>query len=87
VESIMTKARDLWQSTRTFGAGVLLGLPAVTPVFAATGDDPITPRGMLLIGSLALLGVGLALKALSMRNDRGNTPPADAPDLRWWKNA
>ena len=66
---------------------MLLGLPAVTPVFAATGDDPITPRGMLLIGSLALLGLGLALKALSMRDDGRHAPPADAPDLRWWKNA
>lgn len=83
----MTKIRDLWQSSRTFGAGVLLGLPAVTPVFAATGDDPITPRGMLLIGSIALLALGLALKALSLRDDRRHTPPADAPDLRWWKNA
>ena len=83
----MTKIRDLWQSSRTFGAGALLALPAVTPVFAATGDDPITPRGMLLIGSIALLGLGLALKALSMRNDHRDAPPDDAPDLRWWKNA
>jgi hypothetical protein len=83
----MTKFRDLWQASRTFAAGVLLGVPAVSPVFAATGDDPITPRGMLLIGSLALLGLGLALKARAIHDERRNLPPPDAPDLRWWKNA
>lgn len=77
----------LWQAARTFGTGVLLALPAVTPVFAATGDVPITPRGALLIGSVALLGLGVALKARAMRNDRRNAPPEDAPDLRWWRNA
>lgn len=81
------KSNRLWQAARTFGTGALLALPAVTPVFAATGEIPITPRGALLIGSLALLGLGVALKARAMRDDRRNAPPADAPDLRWWRNA
>jgi len=81
----MTSFRNLLPAARTFGAGALLGLPAITPVFAATGDDPITPQGMLLAGSVALLGIALVLKALGDK-ERGAGPTPDAPDLRWWKN-
>lgn len=71
---------------RAFGAGVLLCLPAITPALAATGEDPIGTRGMLLTGSLVLLGIGLALKAWSIREERHAAPSQHAADLRWWKN-
>ena len=82
----MNSFRNLLPAARTFGAGALLGLPAITPVFAATGDDPITPQGMLLVGSVALLGIALALKAFGLRKERSAGTTPDAPDLRWWKN-
>lgn len=82
----MKSFKELPQALRTFGAGVLLGLPAVAPAFAATGDDLVSPRGMLLVGSLALLGIGLALKAWAIRDERNAESSRDAPDLRWWRN-
>ena len=70
-----------------FVAGTLLGLSAVTPVYAATLDGPLPPWDMLLYGSLVLLAVGLAARLM-----RGGTPanPAAAqvvPDMRWWRDA
>ena len=60
--------------SRTFVAGVLLGLPAVTPVFAATFVTiTITPAGHLLIGSLTLLGIGWRSRRW-MRDDAGPCP-------------
>lgn len=82
----MRSFQDLPPALRTLGTGVLLGLPAVAPAFAATGDDVVSPRGMLLVGSLALLGIGLALKLWAIRDERNAEASRDAPDLRWWRN-
>lgn len=81
----MRSLRNLLNASQNFGAGVLLGMSAVTSVFAATGEQPFSLQGTVLAASLALLGVGLALKARSMRQKR-NAPVHDTHHLRWWKN-
>ena len=85
------RIRNVLQATRHFGAGVALGLVAVTPVFAATGletlgREMLNLRGIILAVSLVLLGLGLALKAREIRQERNASVPDDTPDLRWWKN-
>jgi hypothetical protein len=45
----------------------------------------LTPRDMLLYGSIVLLAVTLGLRAARGRPD--HTPVAEGPDMRWWKNA
>ncbi len=68
---------------RSFGAGVLIGLSIVAPVFAAT--DAITDDWpfLLLVGSIALLLAGLALKAINVARARKASSPAERiPDMR-----
>lgn len=74
-----------FRRTAPFAAGVLIGLSVVTPVFAATMDvERLQP--LMLLGSLVVLLIGLALKAIasSPSSKRGETRKADASrDLRW----
>jgi hypothetical protein len=67
----------------------MVGFAALTPALAA--DFGVTlpalrlpERDLLLLGSLVLLSVALALRVHRRRHS--GEPPADAPDLRWWKN-
>ena len=46
----------------------------------------MTPRDMLLYGSIALLVVALALR-LARGSARDDLEVAAGPDMRWWKNA
>ncbi|MEO8508586.1 MAG: hypothetical protein ABI593_13245 [Betaproteobacteria bacterium] len=83
----MTSQRPSLSRPGSFVAGSLLGLSAVTPVFAATLDGPLPPQDLLLYGSLVLLTVGLAARLM-----RGHTPAnagvaEDVPDMRWWRDA
>ena len=81
----MNAIGNLRQTSRQFGAGVVLGLCAVTPVFAASGDDPMSSRGLIFITSLGVLGLALMLRAYTL-GGRDVEEAEDAPDLRWWKN-
>ena len=65
----------------SFGAGVLIGLSIVAPVFAAS--DAVTDDWSLwlLIGSIVLLLAGLVLKAIGVSRAR-RMPAVDAPDMR-----
>ena len=82
----MSKRNQTLKRAGPFAAGVLIGLSAVTPVFAATLDvEAVQPY--LLLGSLIVLLVGLILKAMS---ERPSTPAnaqdshtLDPGDLRW----
>ncbi len=84
-----TLKRETLKRAGPFAAGVLIGLSAVTPVFAATLDvEAVQP--FLLLGSLIVLLVGLILKAMS---ERPSTPAnaqdshtLDPGDLRWRQN-
>jgi hypothetical protein len=71
-----------------FAAGVLLGLSAITPAFAATFEPALAPREWLLMGSAVLLAVGLAIRLMRRRGtpDVGPEMPTEMPDLRWWRN-
>jgi hypothetical protein len=61
----LNKVKESLRRMRDFIAGLLLGSAAVTPVFAAATDLTIDDlRLPILIGSLVLLLVGLALKAM-----------------------
>ena len=85
----MSKRKQTLKRAGPFAAGVLIGLSAVTPVFAATLDvEAVQPY--LLLGSLIVLLVGLILKAMS---ERPSTPAnaqdshaLDPGDLRWRQN-
>jgi hypothetical protein len=58
----LKRARESLRQTRNFVAGILIGAAFVTPVFAATDitlDDWTT---LLLLGSVALLGIGFLLR-------------------------
>ena len=74
----LNKVKESLRQARDFAAGMLIGSVAVTPVFAAatdlTFDDLRTP---ILVGSLALLLVGLLLKA--MRGKKAEVGPAPEP--------
>jgi hypothetical protein len=70
------KAKESLRQLRNFAAGMLIGSASITPVFAAdlTMDDMRMP---ILLGSLALLIVGLLLKAKrkdSARPHESSTP-------------
>jgi hypothetical protein len=69
-------------STPAFAEDMLssLHLPAIPRSLAA-----MTPRDMLLYGSLALLVVALALR-LTLRSADDREPVPEGPDMRWWKN-
>jgi hypothetical protein len=69
-------------SLAPFGAGVLIGLSIVTPVFAATGDVFADWPIVLIIGSVILLVLGVLLKARQARRDRSMQGVDAAPDMR-----
>lgn len=74
----LNKVKQSLRQTRDFAAGMLIGSVAVTPVFAATTDMNLTfddLRTPILVGSLALLLVGLLLKAMRSKK----TGPAPEP--------
>lgn len=83
----MTSQRQSLYRPGSFVAGSLLGLSAVTPVFAATLDGPLPPRDMLLYGSLVLLAVGLAARLMRSRKQGDPGATRDVPDMRWWRGA
>ena len=80
----MSHVHNILQRCGSFFAGILIGLAGITPVFAATLDGQLTPRNLILLVSLILLGVGVALKVMNRRRDTGTG--TDDPDLRWWLN-
>ena len=81
----MSQVNKILRSCGSFFAGILIGLASITPVFAATLDAQLTPRNLILLVSLILLGVGIALKVMNRR--RGDmTAGPDDPDMRWWLN-
>lgn len=80
----MFYVQDIVRRAGAFFAGILLGLAAVTPVFAATLDGQLTPSNVILLVSLILLGIGLALKVMQGRRSLDAGPDSD--DLRWWRN-
>lgn len=51
-----------------------------------TSLSAMTPRDMLLYGSIALLVVALGLR-LTRGSARDDFTAPDGPDMRWWKNA
>jgi hypothetical protein len=73
--------RSAAPSLAPLGAGILIGLSIITPVFAATGDGFADWHIVLMIGSLILLVVGVILKARQTRRRR-STQGVDAPDMR-----
>jgi hypothetical protein len=83
----MTSRRHSLFRPGSFVAGSLLGLSAITPVFAATFDSPLPPRDMLLYGSLVLLAVGLAARLMRSRKQGEPGATRDGPDMRWWQSA
>jgi hypothetical protein len=56
------------QTSRGFGAGILIGFAIVAPVFAATRVDPFTTYEVLLLVLAAILFVSLALEAIVERD-------------------
>jgi hypothetical protein len=85
-EITMSKRNETLKRAGPFAAGVLIGLSAVTPVFAATLDvEELQP--LLLLGSLVVLLIGLILKAMAMSrptaDDAGNAYAPGPNDLRW----
>jgi hypothetical protein len=55
-------AREALGRTRNFATGLLIGASVATPAFAATGITTDEWRTVLLLWSIALLGIGLLLK-------------------------
>ncbi len=80
----MKSLRNRFRGTGAFFAGILLGLSAVTPAFAAVGELPLTATHMILIVSCVLLAIGIALKLLQSQQRRLDSGSADLQDLRWW---
>lgn len=80
----MFPVHNILRRCGSFFAGILIGLAGITPVFAATLDGQLTPRNLILLVSLILLGVGIALKV--MQRHRGTVAEHDDPDMRWWLN-
>ena len=66
-------------------AGLMVGLCAVSPAFAAGFDPTLPPRELLLLAALALLSVALAMRVIR-RREKPETEP-EVPDMRWWKNS
>ncbi len=69
-------------SLAPLGAGVMIGLSIITPVFAATGDGFADWHIVLMIGSIILLVLGVILKARATHRDRSNAGLEGAPDMR-----
>ena len=81
----MSHVLNVLRRGEAFFAGILIGLAGITPVFAATLDSQLTPRNLVLVGSLILLGVGIAIKVMQRRRMTDGGEPDD-PDMRWWLN-
>ena len=72
----LNRMKESLRRIRNFSAGVLIGSATITPVFAA--DMSIEGMRMpLLLGSFALLVVGLLLKARKKTTPREPTTPAE----------
>ena len=72
-------AADALRRSRSFAVGLLIGTGLVSPVFAApeiTTDEWTT---LLLLGSIALLGIGLLVKARHGRATTTSANPQPAP--------
>ncbi len=80
--------RKMVQRLDAWAAFVVTGLALATPAYAFTFDvhslRTLPMRDWLLAGSLILLAIALALRL--MRRETGRDLPADAQDLRWWRN-
>ena len=72
----LNKVKESLRQARNFAAGMLIGSASITPVFAA--DVTIDSLRMpILLGSFALLIVGLLLKA-KRRKDAPHEPSTPA---------
>jgi hypothetical protein len=60
-------ARESLRRTCTFAAGLLIGTALVTPALAASAIAPDDWTTLLLVGSVALLGIGLLLRTRQKR--------------------
>ena len=73
---------------RPMVAAALLGTASVPPAAAATLENLELPvpvwDAALFFGSIALLAIGLVLRA-AQRRRHADLPPS-GPDMRWWKN-
>jgi hypothetical protein len=81
----MSTVRPMAHTLASRGVGLLVGIGAVSPAFAAGLDSTLPPRELLLSAALVLLSVALAMRLIRRREKQGTEP--DAPDLRWWKNS
>ena len=81
----MSTMRTMAHTLASRGVGLLVGIGAVSPAFAAGLDFTLPPRELLLSAALVLLSVALAMRLIRRREKPGTEP--DAPDLRWWKNS
>lgn len=81
----MSRVHNFLRRSGPFFAGIMIGLSGVTPVFAATLDEQLTPRNLILFGSLVLLCIGIVLKLMERRRTSTGATP-EGPDLRWWTN-
>ena len=81
----MSGVRTIADALASRLAGLLAGICAVSPAFAARPDSTLTPREFLLSAALVLLSVALAMRLIRRRGKPGTE--LEAPDLRWWKNA
>jgi hypothetical protein len=72
----LNKVKESLRQIQNFAAGVFIGSATITPVFAAdmTLEDMRMP---ILLGSLALLVVGLALKAMRKKTPREASTPTE----------
>jgi hypothetical protein len=81
----MRKSESKWNHVGGFGAGIIMGLSLVTPVFAATSGQTQEWTSILLFGSLALFVVGVAVKMVtSTPSNESRTRPTLAnvgPDM------
>jgi hypothetical protein len=71
----LNKVKESLRPIQNFAAGVFIGSASITPVFAAdmTLD---TMRMPILLGSFALLVIGLVLKAMRRKTPHeASTPP------------
>jgi hypothetical protein len=72
----INKAKEALRQLQNFAAGVLIGSASITPVFAAdlTIDSMRMP---ILLGSFALLVIGLVLKAAQKKTPHEPSTPKE----------
>jgi hypothetical protein len=80
----MSQAHTIFRRCGAFFSGILIGLASITPVFAAALDEQLTPRNLILVSALVVLGIAIAVKVMQRRQGPG--APSEDPDLRWWLN-